>query len=248
MFEERRVMPGADSSSKPPDHKPPSESRGIVVPHKPRWFQRIGAWAVYILIEAVGATQRFRFEDHSGLFEGASHSPAIFCIWHNRLALSLIINRKFVKQRSHSRRLAALVSASKDGGFLARVLELFGAQPVRGSSSRRGAQALLELTTWAQRGYDLAITPDGPRGPRYVVQDGVIALAELTGLPIVPATCQFGWKWRLKSWDRFQVPLPFSRCEVKFAEPIRVPRDVSAEERESLRLLLEDRLKSLVGD
>lgn len=241
-------MPGAEVPSTPPERKPSSPSRGIVVPQTARWYDRLGARLVYLLIEMVAVTQRFRFEDHSGLFEGASHSPAIFCIWHNRLALSLIIDRKFVKQRSHSRRLAALVSASKDGGFLARVLELFGVEPVRGSSSRRGPQALLELTTWAERGYDLAITPDGPRGPCYVAQAGVIALAELTGLPIVPATCQFGWKWRLKSWDRFQVPLPFSRCDVKFAEPIRVSRDASAAERESLRALLEDRLNARAED
>ena len=84
--------------------------------------------------------------------------------------------------------MAAMVSASKDGGFLASILECFGVQPVRGSSSRRGPQALLELTGWAERGYDLAITPDGPRGPRYVVQEGIIALAQVTGLPIVPAS------------------------------------------------------------
>jgi len=73
-----------------------------------------------------------------------------------------------------------MVSASRDGGLLAAVLERFKVQPVRGSSSRRGRQALLELTTWAERRYDLAITPDGPRGPRYVVQDGIISLARLT--------------------------------------------------------------------
>ena len=79
-----------------------------------------------------------------------------------------------------------MVSASRDGGILAGILEQFGVKPVRGSSSRRGPQALLEMTTWAERGYDLAITPDGPRGPRYKVQEGVISAAQLTGLPIVP--------------------------------------------------------------
>ena len=81
-----------------------------------------------------------------------------------------------------------MVSASKDGAFLTSILECFQVQPVRGSSSRRGPQALLELTTWAERGYDLALTPDGPRGPRYVVQEGVMSLAQLTGLPIIAAS------------------------------------------------------------
>jgi lysophospholipid acyltransferase (LPLAT)-like uncharacterized protein len=106
---------------------------------------------------------------------------------------------------------------------------------VRGSSSRRGAQALLELASWAERGYDLAVTPDGPRGPCYVVQEGVMALAQVTGLPIVPYSCRVGWKLRLKSWDRFQIPLPFSHCEMTFGEPIRVPRRATDAEREQLR-------------
>jgi len=131
--------------------------------------------------------------------------------------------------------LAALISASKDGAFLATILQQFGVEPVRGSSSRRGAQALLELATWAQRGYDLAVTPDGLRGPRYVVQDGVIALAQVTGLPIVPYSCQLGWKIRLKSWDRFEIPLPFSRCEMTFGELIRVPREATDAELAQLR-------------
>ena len=80
--------------------------------------------------------------------------------------------------------MAALVSASGDGGLLARVLELFRVQPVRGSSSRRGPQALRELTTWARRGFDLAITPDGPRGPCYVVDEGVIAAARELSLTV----------------------------------------------------------------
>jgi len=139
--------------------------------------------------------------------------------------------------------LAALVSASKDGAFLTAILERFGVQPVRGSSSRRGAQALLELATWAERGYDLAITPDGPRGPRYVVQDGTMALAQITGLPVVPASFRLEWKIQLKSWDRFQIPVPFSRCEIYVGKMLTVPRDISDEEREKLRRLLEAEMR-----
>jgi lysophospholipid acyltransferase (LPLAT)-like uncharacterized protein len=144
--------------------------------------------------------------------------------------------------------MAAMVSASKDGGLLARVLELHGVQPVRGSTSRRGRQALLELVTWAERGYDLAITPDGPRGPCYVIQDGIIALAQLTGLPIIPVAYHLTSKIRLRSWDRFQIPLPFTGCHISFAPPIRVAREASEEEREGLRQQLEDRLRSVTDD
>ena len=121
-------------------------------------------------------------------------------------------------------------------------------QPVRGSSSRRGPQALLELTTWAERGYDLAITPDGPRGPIYVVQEGVMSLAQLTGLPIVPVSYHVNWKIRVKSWDRFQIPLPFSHCEMIYAKPIFVPREATNAEREKLRLQLETELRAISKD
>jgi lysophospholipid acyltransferase (LPLAT)-like uncharacterized protein len=154
----------------------------------------------------------------------------------------------YARQRKTTSGLAAMVSASKDGGFLSGILECFTVQPVRGSSSRRGPQALLELTTWAERGYDLAITPDGPRGPRYVVQEGVMSLAQLTGLPIVPVSYSVNWKIRLKSWDRFQIPLPFARCEMIYEKPIYVPREVTDAGREQLRRQLEATLKSISVD
>jgi len=153
-----------------------------------------------------------------------------------------------VARQDRTRRLVALVSASRDGGFLARILELFEVQPVRGSSSRRGAQALRELVSWGERGHDLAITPDGPRGPCYAVQEGVISTAQLTGLPIVPVAYRLTWKIRAKSWDRFQVPLPFTRCEVVTAPPIHVPRDATDAEREVLRQELERSLRAITRD
>ena len=144
--------------------------------------------------------------------------------------------------------MAAMVSASKDGGLLARILELFGVEPVRGSSSRRGPQALRELIAWGERGYDLAITPDGPRGPRYHVQEGVISTAQITGLIIVPVAYHLNWKYQIKSWDRFQVPLPFACCEITVGHPMRVPREATSTEREALRQQLENELRSVTRD
>ncbi len=218
---------------------------GVVVPHAPTVLQRMVAWVVFGLVHAVAATLRYRFDPQT--FQIASQLPrqAIFCIWHNRLALSLIAYRRLGKRFPPAYRLAAMVSASKDGGLLAAILELFGVQPVRGSTSRRGQQALLELTSWAERGYDLAITPDGPRGPCYIVQDGVMSLAQVTGLPVVPFSYDLDWKIRPKSWDRFLIPLPFSRCHMRLANPIYVPRDATEQQREQLRLQLEQALKSI---
>jgi len=166
--------------------------------------------------------------------------PVIFALWHNRLCLCMKVYEGMVRPQPTHDRLAALTSASKDGALLSTILQNFGVQPVRGSSSRRGGQALLELTSWAGRGYNLAVTPDGPRGPRYVVQEGVIALAQVTGMPIIPYSCQVDWKIRVKSWDRFQIPLPFSRCEMTFGEPIRVPREATNEDRAQLGEHLQD--------
>jgi lysophospholipid acyltransferase (LPLAT)-like uncharacterized protein len=223
-------------------------SSGVVVPHKPYWYQRLGARLVHLLVWCVSATLRYRWTDHSGYFDAGSAGPAIYCVWHNRLALCLIEYYAYARKRSRTPGMAALVSASRDGGFLASILERFRVQPVRGSSSRRGPQALLELTGWAERGYDLAITPDGPRGPRYVVQEGIMGLAQVTGLPIVPASYYLGWKIQVKSWDRFQIPLPFSRCEMIIGRPVRVPREASDTEREALRQQLEQALRDISRD
>jgi lysophospholipid acyltransferase (LPLAT)-like uncharacterized protein len=233
---------------KPSPH-PQVRSRrgGIVVPHPPRWYHHLIAAGVYAAIRTVAATLRYERRYPAELLQ-AEPRQYIFCVWHNRLALSLVIYRDIMRRRGLPPRMAAIVSASRDGGMLARILELFGVQPVRGSTSRRGPQALLELTTWAERGYDLAITPDGPRGPCYVVQEGAIALAQVTGIPLVPASFQIGWKIRPKSWDRFQIPLPFSRAVIRLGEPLHAPRDASDEQREALRRELEQRLKALATD
>lgn len=216
----------------------------VVVPRKPKWHQRLAARLVFILERLFTSALRWEWQDSSGMFDSPNARPVIFCVWHNRLALSMGIWRKYPQERQPSRRLAALVSASKDGALLSQILDNFGVKAVRGSTSRRGPQALLELTTWAERGYDLAITPDGPRGPRYIVQEGVIALAQLTGLPIVPVTVSASRKICLRSWDRFQLPLPLARCRIVFHSPVFIQREANDAEREALRLKVEQQLQS----
>lgn len=225
----------------------PRRRSGIVIPHRPAWHQRLLAWLVFLLLRAVSLTVRFHREDRSE-FLSRRTKPCIFCVWHSRLALCIEIYDRFVRPGKVTPGMAAMVSASKDGALLARILELLRVQPVRGSSSRRGPQALLELTSYAESGYDLAITPDGPRGPAYVVQEGIVALAQVTGLAIIPASYQLRWKVTLKSWDRFQIPLPFTRCDAVIAEPVEVPRDLTDEERERVRQQIERTLREISGD
>jgi lysophospholipid acyltransferase (LPLAT)-like uncharacterized protein len=155
---------------------------------------------------------------------------------------------RFARRKIRSEGLVALISASHDGGVLARALRYFNIEAVRGSSSRRGPQALLELTTWIERGHCVAITPDGPRGPRYVVQDGILALAQVSGLSILPVSAVMRWKFCLKSWDRFQVPLPFSRCDIHVGCPLKIPRETTDEDRRALRAQLQEQMQQLTED
>jgi len=215
---------------------------GVVVPHKPNRAQRLVARTVLLAERLLALSLRCEWRDHSGLTEAPDSPPVIFCLWHNRLAISMIVHRRF------PRKLAALISASKDGALLAAIMGSFGVEQVRGSSSRRGPQALLEMSSHAQSGYDLAVTPDGPRGPRYVVQQGVISLAQVTGLPIIPVTCKIQPKICVNSWDRFQIPVPFAKCEFILSEPIFVPREADQAGREERRVELETRLRESSRD
>lgn len=228
-------MAGAPSMQSPTPRKRVS---GIVVPNSPSRGQRVLAWVVANAMRLLAGTLRYRVNGRRGPAELPAE-PVIFALWHNRLGLCMKAYESFVRPERKQDHLAALISASKDGALLAAILENFGVQPVRGSSSRRGARALLELASWAERGHDLAVTPDGPRGPCYVVQEGVMALAQVTGRPIVPYSCRLGWKIRVKSWDRFQIPLPFSRCEMFFGKPVVVPREITDAERARLRAQLQ---------
>jgi lysophospholipid acyltransferase (LPLAT)-like uncharacterized protein len=181
-----------------------------VVPHAPKWHQRLVALVIWLLISAVTKTIRFRLrDDPHGFLLRTDTGPKIFCFWHNRLVLCVELYARFRKPQFMAPGAAGLVSASKDGALLAAIFERFGVHAVRGSSSRRGAQALRELATWGERGYDLAITPDGPRGPRYLLAEGVTGLAQITNLPVVPVSYYLKWKIRLPSWDGLQIPCRF---------------------------------------
>lgn len=201
-------------------------------------------WVARLVIAFVGGTTRWRVEDRAGLLEHPPARPVIFAFWHNRYFLMPHLLHKYWRPRRPAR-CAVLVSTSRDGDISAVVLRPYNIVCVRGSTSRRGQQALLELTRLVQEGSDVAITPDGPRGPRYAVKDGIISLAQLTGTPIVPLSYTLTWKRELKSWDGFLVPFPFGRATLCIAAPIDVPRDADDALRENKRLELESVLKSL---
>jgi hypothetical protein len=218
---------------------------GVVVPQPLPWHRRLVAFLAVSLLRLCLSSWRCRWI-------AATDNPderrnVIYCVWHNQLPLALA---HYMRSRTRwpAAGLAAVISASRDGGLLASVVESFGIQPIRGSTSRRGPQALLEATTWVERNFSVVITPDGPRGPVYRIQDGIIQLAKLTGRPIIPLSGFTPWKIRLRSWDRFQIPLPFALCEMRYADPICVPREATDAELEQLRLKLEQSMRAITRD
>jgi lysophospholipid acyltransferase (LPLAT)-like uncharacterized protein len=228
----------------------PGRKSGVVVPNAPKWYQRLAAFLIWFGISAVVKTIRFRIHDPHGFIARRDTVPTNFCFWHNRILLCVELYSLFRRKEYGSPGVAGLVSASKDGALLANIFERFGVQAVRGSSSRRGAQALLELATWSERGYDLAITPDGPRGPLYTLAEGTAGLTQITCRPIVPVSYYLRWKIQMKSWDRFQIPLPFTLCEVSVGRifpPLSIGNDSDAA-REVFRRELEAELRAITRD
>jgi lysophospholipid acyltransferase (LPLAT)-like uncharacterized protein len=220
---------------------------GIIVPHQPAWHGRLAAFVAAFLFHVSKRTWHIRWSGSAEYPE--SKGPVIYCVWHNRLVVGLASYNEYCHTHWPDSGVAALTSASRDGGILASVLEHIGVQPVRGSSSRRGPQALLEATTWMEKNYSFAWTPDGPRGPMYHVQDGIIQLAKLSGRPIIPISSSTRWKIRFnRTWDRFEIPLPFSRSEMRHGAPVWVPRDASDDECEQLRVKLEEVMRALTTD
>ncbi len=139
-----------------------------------------------------------------------------------------------------------MISASRDGELLADAIKRFGFDVVRGSSSRLGASAILQLTNILASGGDAVITPDGPRGPAYELGPGIIFLAQKSGAAVLPVNMEYSSCWRLKSWDQFIVPRPFAKVRVLIGQPYRVRSTMTGEEFETERLRLQNAMMSLV--
>ena len=203
--------------------------------------ERLLALTGATILKTLFLTLRLRIEDRSGVLKEDAGSPVIVCFWHNRiLGITFAFDRIYPKKRAG---VTVLTSPSKDGEILARLVGEFGMQAVRGSSSRRGSRALLELVRLIRGGRDIAITPDGPRGPRYSLGPGIILLAQTTGSRIVPMHASFSRCVRMKTWDGFIIPLPFSKVSVTIGEALAIPAELKAEDFEAKRKNLEDLLK-----
>lgn len=209
---------------------------------KMRFLGTLVGW----IVRVAGWTIRVRFVDRTGRIDVlmASDQPIIYALWHNAVLgfMQATVRKKLKRER------VVLTSASKDGAALAALVGVFGYGAVRGSTSRRGRAAMLGLLRAVKEGKDVGITPDGPRGPRYVVQPGVIKLAQATGAPILPMSMECRWAWRLKTWDHFRIPLPFSKVVITIHELLEVPRQIGEDASEELRRRLESLLREGLDD
>jgi lysophospholipid acyltransferase (LPLAT)-like uncharacterized protein len=178
--------------------------------------------AFYLLIRAVGATLRFRVEGREYWDEAAREGRLpIYTFWHDRI----FPGTYFFRQR----RIVIMTSRSFDGEYIARFIQRLGYGAVRGSSTRGGATALVELARLVRRGCPAGFSIDGPRGPRHVAKMGAVLLAKKTGQPVLPFGVNAERFWQLPSWDGMQIPKPFSRVTVRFATPVQVPADADEE-------------------
>jgi len=204
--------------------------------------ERLLALVGSTILKALFLTIRLRLDDRCGISRNAFPEPCLLCFWHNRiLGITYAFHRHYPKKLRGG--VTVLTSPSKDGEILSEFVGAFGMRSVRGSSSRRGSRALLELVRLIRARKDIAITPDGPRGPRYKLGPGVILLAQATGAMIVPAHASFSRCFRMKTWDGFIIPLPFSTVSVTMGEQIKIPSGLGEEGFERARQSLEAQLK-----
>ena len=208
-------------------------------PLKQRLAIRLAAYAFYILIKLIGYTLRYEVdgEDPRPRIREAGKTP-IFAIWHNRIFASIYFMR--------GDGIVVLTSKSFDGEYIARFLTKFGFGSVRGSSSRGGVRGMVEMIRLIRAGLPMAFTVDGPRGPRYEAKSGPIVLAKKTGNPILSFVVECERFWQVKSWDQLQIPKPFSRARVFYAEPVSVPEDANDDLIEEKRSELQAKLNEAV--
>lgn len=189
------------------DRAPPSRRDA----RKVAWATRAGVWLVRLL----GWTWRIRVINGEAIRRfRAERRPIVFALWHGQLLPLLYQHRR--------EGVVVLISEHTDGEIIARVARAFGFGTVRGSTSRGAARALLELASVLESGHDVALTPDGPRGPAKSFAPGVMVVAQRAGAPIVGVVATADRAWRLKSWDRFLIPKPFARIAVSYVDPVEV--------------------------
>jgi len=183
--------------------------------------QRMGIRAAdlgfYSIIKVLARTVRFQIEGQEHWTDALNRGTPIYSFWHDSIVLATYFFRR--------RDIVVMTSQSYDGEYIARFIQRFGYGAARGSSTRGGIGALVEMIRLVKQGSPTAFTIDGPKGPRHVAKMGAILLAKKTGQPILPFAVTTTRCWNLKSWDRMSIPKPFSRALMGFSAPIFVPAE-----------------------
>lgn len=192
----------------------------------------------YLLIGLIGKTIRFEVEGWENFqsIEKSGKKP-IYAFWHNRIFSATYFFR--------NRGVVVITSQSFDGEYIARFIQRFGYGAARGSSTRGGVGALVEMIRLMKRGLPTGFTVDGPKGERYVAKSGAILLAKKTGNPVMPFSIETKNHWTINSWDRLRIPKPFSRAKVFIAAPVYVEKDTDDAEIENKRRELQEKLDAL---
>jgi lysophospholipid acyltransferase (LPLAT)-like uncharacterized protein len=207
-----------------------------------RTVRQLAAWLAALYIRIAYATGRWRIiGDETPRAAIAKHGAVIGCFWHGRM----LAMTSYWRRRAP---LHVLISQHRDGQLIAAAMERLGYPTIVGSTSKGGTQALREIVRALKAGICVAITPDGPQGPRMRAALGIIAAAKLSGYPIVPITFSASPARALGTWDRFLVFAPFARGVILVGEPIVVPPDADAAACEALRQALEDRLNAITAE
>ncbi|MDQ2747713.1 MAG: lysophospholipid acyltransferase family protein [Acidobacteriota bacterium] len=192
-------------------------------------------WIFYLLIKFIGKTIRYETDDWENFerIERAGHQP-IYAFWHNRIFAGTYFFR--------DRGIVIITSQSFDGEYIARFIQRFGYGAVRGSSTRGGVGALVEMIRLSKKGLPMGFSVDGPRGPKYVAKTGAILLAKKTGNPLMPFVFECEKYRTLNNWDKLQIPKFFTRAKLFIGEPIYVAKDADEAEIENKRLELQRKL------
>lgn len=197
-------------SSQSADLPSAAKSRRVAPIHRVQGWRRATLWPLAMLVRLWNATLRFQASPEAELMFVRHDTPIVVALWHNRLFIIADLARRYRPDWP----LHALISASKDGGWLTAFFELLGLGVVRGSSSNYGREAVHALTEVLRQGRDIGLTPDGPRGPRYTVKPGATLVARRAHAPIMVFGAAFESAWVLRSWDAFRLPKPFSRVHL----------------------------------
>jgi hypothetical protein len=184
-----------------------------------RLIIRSAGAVLYWLIRLIGSTIRF---DIRGSEYVSERQPQIFCFWHNRIPLATYFWRH--------RRIVVMSSQSFDSEYIARFIQRFGYGAARGSSTRGGKAALIQMIRAVRGGRSAAFSIDGPRGPLYEVKPGALLLSARTGAALLPFSISLDRYWQLPSWDRIQIPKPFARAVVIIGQPFCVPESDQPED------------------